>query len=462
MTTGKRGRSRMFLWLSMPAATLATAWLLIDPHPGSKPRRPDESVESTLVRRAELKTELLAGGDMMPVKETTVTCQVEDLTKSSGTVIVSIIENGSRVKKGDELCQLDSAGLEDLARQGELDVNQARATCEQARLTHEVAIIELREYRDGLVARSTFELEGQIALARSNRQSHGNRVAWARTMLEKGYVSKAEVSGTAQASAKAEHQLRMAEIEFQTFRQYQAPKQIFALRTEIEKTGSVYRFEAEKLKIQEERLALIRKQIANCRVIAPHDGTVIHGNRNSWRPITLEPGVRVKQDQDLFTIPDLSRMDVEVSVHETMGHRVRIGQAASVTIAPWRDKVFAGRVASISQFPVSNEKEWDDRLKHYLTRVHLDETPGGVFPLMSATVKFDTGRVPDALVLPVEAVSSLGGESYCYVIRGDRLERRTIAIGAATADMLEVTSGVSEGERVLSRSADGETLAAQQ
>lgn len=448
MALGLPGRSRMIFWLALPAALIATAWFSVHAYHGSRAHGAADAIETTVARRLDLKTELVAGGDMVPAKETSVACQVEDLTKSSGTLIVSIIENGTRVKKGDELCRLDSTGLEDLARQEELDVNQARATCEQARLTHEVAVIELREYQDGLIARSTFELEGQIALARANKQGRGDRLAWARTMLDKGYVSKAELSGSTQAAAKAEHQLRIAEIEFHTFKLYQAPKQVFALQSEIAKTESVYRFEAEKLKVQEQRLAYIRKQIANCRVVAPHDGSAMHGNRNSWRPVVLEPGVRVKQDQELFTIPDLSKMDVEVSVHETMGHRVRVGQAAVVSIASRPGETFAGRVASMSLFPVSNEKEWDERLKHYLTRVRLDETPSNVFPLMSATVRIDTGRVADALVVPVGAVSMVGQESYCYVVVDGRPVRRAIATGRSSTDLLEITSGLSEGDRV--------------
>jgi HlyD family secretion protein len=107
--------------------------------------------------------------------------------------------------------------------------------------------------------------------------------------------------------------------------------------------------------------------------------------------------------------------------------------------------------------PIQNEKEWDENLRHYLARVRLDETPRGILPTMSAVVEIDTGRVPGALVIPVEAMSVVEGHQCCYVRVPDGVALRTIATGGATTDLLEVTRGLSEGEQVVSRfaSVDG-------
>ena len=110
-------------------------------------------IEWAVVRRVDMETKVLVGGDLRPVKETTVTCQVEDITDSDGTVIVSMVDNGTPVKKGDELCRLDSSQLEELARQEEILVIEVRSTCLQAQLTLEMARIALHEYQDGLVSK---------------------------------------------------------------------------------------------------------------------------------------------------------------------------------------------------------------------------------------------------------------------------------------------------------------------
>ena len=69
-----------------------------------------ESLEWVEVTREDLDTTLLAGGDLQPAKQTAIACQVEDITDSDGTMVLSVIKNGSVVKKGDELCRLDFVG----------------------------------------------------------------------------------------------------------------------------------------------------------------------------------------------------------------------------------------------------------------------------------------------------------------------------------------------------------------
>jgi HlyD family secretion protein len=445
------------LWLALALSATAAVWAATGVCGGRGTHLPHDSIEWSVAQRVDLDTNLLVGGDLQPLKETTVTCQVEDLTDSDGVVIVSMIAHGTRVRKGDTLCQLDSSQLEELARQEEITAIEASSSYNQTRLALEVARIALREYQDGQVFKLTKEFEGRIALTRSDYQNQVSRLAWTEAMHAKGYASKAQLIVERQALDKAGHDLRKVEGEFRLFRDYQAPKEILTLRGQVQIAEHNHSVETERLKAQNDRLAHTRKQVENCRVLAPHDGIAVHANKRAWWATRLDPGVRVYENQELFKIPDLSRMEIEVSVHETMGPRVRIGMRARVRVASMGDRVFAGRVASIIPFPIANEKEWDESLRHYLARVRMDDTPPGVLPLMSAVVEIDTGRVPGALVIPVEAMAVVDGLEFCYVRLPDGVARRRIVTRSATADLLEVTRGLSEGEQVVSRfaSVDG-------
>jgi HlyD family secretion protein len=170
--------------------------------------------------------------------------------------------------------------------------------------------------------------------------------------------------------------------------------------------------------------------------------------------LPLEPGTTVYQDQSMFLIPDLSRLEVDVSVHETMGPRVRVGMKAKVRIASRPAHVIPGQVVAIEMLSNPNWKVWDDNVRHFIARVRLDETPASALVFMSATVEIDTGRVAGALVIPVEALSVVGGHDSCYVVGDGGVERRSIKTRRATRDLLEVTAGLQEGERVVSRSLD--------
>jgi HlyD family secretion protein len=456
MASWLRGRSRRStrLWLSFGLAMIAAAWFLTGHVWQWEASRPIDAIEWILVRRDDLNTTLLAGGDLQPVKQTSVSCQVEDITDSDGTMILTMIDNGSLVKKGDELCRLDSAQFEEEARQQEIMVSQARALCLQAQLVFETAGIALREYQDGLVAQLTKEFEGRIALGRSDTQRQADRLAWAGDMVVKGYLSRGQLLSEQQNYARGEHELRKAEGEFQLFRQFTVPKQIKTLRGQIETAEINYRVEADRLKVEEDRLAHFKKQVELCTIRAPQAGVVVHANKNRWWAPPLQPGNRVYQDQAMFLLPDLTQMEVQVSVHESMGPRVRVGMKADIRVASMADRVLPGLVTAIDLVPTTNWKEWSGSYKHFMVRVHLDKTPLSVLPYMSATVTFDTGRVADVLVIPVGAMAVVDGRQSCYVVGSNGLERRAITTRHATPDFLEVTAGLNEGERVVLRSLD--------
>jgi HlyD family secretion protein len=156
----------------------------------------------------------------------------------------------------------------------------------------------------------------------------------------------------------------------------------------------------------------------------------------------------------MFRISDLSQAEVVVSVNETMGPKVKLGMKARVHLASMAGRVLPGRVTAIDTLPSENWKGWDERVKHFQVRVRLDKTPPGVRMFISAAVEFATGIVADALVIPVESVSVVDHRSSCFVIGSNGLEHRAITTRNATTDLVEITGGLNEGERVVLRFRD--------
>ncbi len=438
-------------WMSAAPAVMVGAWLLAADREKAGDRAPLDEIEWVEVRRADLDTTLVAGGDLQPTKETMVTCQVEDITDADGTMIVSMVDNGTPVKKGDELCRFDSSELEELARQQEILVGQARSACVQTQLQLETARIALLEYRDGLVIQQTKEFEGRIALGRSDTQRIRDHLSWTERMVAKGYASRAQLATERQSLARAEHDLRKTEGELDLFRRFQIHKEIVGLQGEIGIAEHNHQMEAARFKAEEEELAYIRKQIDRCVVRAPQNGIAIQSMRAFWRRTRLQPGVRVHENQELFKLPDLTQMEVEVSVNESMGPRVRVGMRAEIQVASLGGRRLPGKVSSITVLSSINYKEWDERVRHFIVRVRLDVTPPRLLPWMSAVVKIDTGRVLDALVIPVAAMTVLDHQHCCFVLGKDGMERRAIVTGHATKDLVEVTAGLKEGDRVVLR-----------
>lgn len=428
-------------WLAAASILAASAWW-----PFAGEERAPVPVETTTVRRVPLESRLVAGGDLLSVKEVALKCEVEDLTGAGGVAVVSLVENGAPVKKGDVLCRLDSSAHEEHARQVEIAFNQARAARDQALATLEVAKIALAQYEGGETRTQISEFERRITMAESDCSLLADRLAWTEKMVAKGYVARGQFLSERQELDKAKHERAKAEGEYRLFRTFKAPKELHSLRSKIAAAEHAYRLEEERLSTQKQRLETARRQVANCVIRAPQDGVAVLDWRSQWNPI--RPGAIVYQGQDLITIPDLDRMEVEVAIHETAGAVVLAGMPAMVSIDAIPSRTFPARVASILPLPVADWKAWDERMRRYVARVRMDETPPGLLPLMSAHVEIDTGSIPDALAIPVSAMSRSADESACFVWTRQGLSRRVIRTGRSTLEQIEVVSGLEEGEEV--------------
>jgi len=418
---------------------------------GSAGPAPAVAVESVPVSRMDLDTTLLAGGDLMSVQQTAVTCEVEDLAGAdggAGTLILSIVPNGATVKRGDVLCVLDSSAFDEVLRLEKIEVENARGDHRQAELTLESARIALREYRDGIVRQRMKESEGKLAMLRADLERQRDYVAWAERMHAKGYFARARVLGARQELDRLAHEQSVAEQEDRVFRDFTAPKEIRQLESEIEGGQATFEYQSARLKAHEERLAMLLKQAEKYTLRAPHDGMIVYPPIFEWRGLPLQPGAEVFQHEDILFLPDLSRLEVEVQIHESVGARVRVGMTADVRITALPGRRFTGKVVSIEMLPRMNIKGLDWAL-YYFARVRLDRTPPGLLPFMSAEVRIDTGRVEDALVIPAEAMAVVHEQMCCYVLGPAGPERRPITIGRSTTEFLEVTEGLKEGERVV-------------
>jgi HlyD family secretion protein len=425
------------------------AWSAVASGSRGRSSLPEGEGPWAVVERTDLELMVMAGGDLQPMKETAVSCEVEDITEKEGLTVVSLVENGQPVKKGDILCRLDTSELDELARSEEILLNQARSEGVQAQLGKETAELALREYTEGLVVQQSKDYEGKIALGRSDVQKYRDHLNWTERMVAKGYASRAQLVSEQQVLSKSEHDLSKTEREFALFRRFQVEKETVSLRGNVGIAESNLRAATAKWKAQEERLAHVRKQIDRCVIRAPQDGIAIHARRGYFRRSPLQEGSTVYESQELFKLPDLSRMEVEVSLNESMGPQVKVGMPAAVRVASLGERILPGKVVSITLLSDINWKEDDERIRHFVVRVRLDDTPPKLLPFMSATVEINTGVLRDCLAIPVAAMAMRGREQFCYVLGEAGRERRTISTRRSTRDMLEVTGGLSEGERVL-------------
>jgi multidrug efflux pump subunit AcrA (membrane-fusion protein) len=123
------------------------------------------------VRPGELPISVEERGSLESSQNMDVYCKVE-----GNTTIISIAPEGTKVKKGEVICTLDSASLRDQLVNQRITTKSAEANYLNAKLTREVAEIAVREYVEGVYVQDLATVEGEIKLAESDVMR--SRIAW--------------------------------------------------------------------------------------------------------------------------------------------------------------------------------------------------------------------------------------------------------------------------------------------
>jgi RND family efflux transporter MFP subunit len=198
------------------------------------------------------------------------------------------------------------------------------------------------------------------------------------------------------------------------------------------------------------------EQLAKCTIRAQKSGLVVYGgNRDDMvyygGEERIREGATVRERQAIITIPDTTRMSVNVKIHESYIKKVKKGQKGRITVDAFPDEVLTGEVTKVGVLPDSQNRWMNPDLKVYLTTIAIDGTHDWVKPGMSSKVEILVNRLDDVVYVPVQAVSPTNGKQVCYVARGFASERREVEIGQFNDEFIEVKSGLKEGERVLLR-----------
>ena len=128
------------------------------------------------------------------------------------------------VKKGEVICRLDESEYRELERVQLISVGQARADKRRTELDLNVATTALEEYRMGKVRLRTQELESQIALTKAQVVQMTDRLNWSVQMRERGYVAQTQVSNEEVALRRSVFTLAGLQREFENFQRYELPK----------------------------------------------------------------------------------------------------------------------------------------------------------------------------------------------------------------------------------------------
>jgi multidrug efflux pump subunit AcrA (membrane-fusion protein) len=238
-------------------------------------------------------------------------------------------------------------------------------------------------------------------------------------------------------------QVKLTEIE--ALKKYTKEMEMKTLHGNLAAAQARLAAEEERAKMDAARRDLAKEEFGYCVIRAERSGLVIYPSAAQWKNAPeIEEGATVHKDQTLLLMPDLTKMQVKVGIHESIIERVRPGLAARVALP---DRTVDGEVSSVSEV-TRPAGWWTGNVVKYDTIVQLPSVDG-LRPGMSAEVKVILDRHENVLTVPVAAVLETVEGDFCWVKSEEEVERRRLELGDTDDMFLVVHAGLHEGEQVV-------------
>ena len=183
-------------------------------------------------------------------------------------------------------------------------------------------------------------------------------------------------------------------------------------------------------------LAVAEKSLHDCRITAPADGQVQRRN--------FDKGTLIATGAPLYTLVDNSQLELECVVPSYRMAAIRPQQRATFQTPTWADRVFNGVVYAINPTVEADSRS----VKVILRPVHAG---GELRSGMYVRGEIHTETVPAALVISRDALipGKNGDPVAVYVVRDGRAQRAEIEIGSTQGELIQVRSGLDEGDLVI-------------
>ena len=187
------------------------------------------------------------------------------------------------------------------------------------------------------------------------------------------------------------------------------------------------------IQASEATMKLAGRQLRDTDIRAPFDGYV------EKRLVNL--GELVKTQMPVMAVVRLDPLKVIAEIPEKMAPWIKDGQPVALQVDAYRNKTFTGKVSRIS--PGVNAAT-----RAFPFEALVPNTDTVLKPGTFARVHIESGKVDDVLTLPYSALQYRYGVNRVFVVGGDKLSMRELAVGERMGDRIEIVSGVKAGEWV--------------
>ncbi|MGH7677875.1 MAG: efflux RND transporter periplasmic adaptor subunit [Gemmatimonadaceae bacterium] len=383
---------------------LPGAWLT------TRDARAEDSSLVARVKKGEFKVIVNTSGELRAKKFVQITGPMNMQQANVYNVkIASIVPEGTAVKEGDVVADLDRSPVATRLNEVTLALQKAEAVHEQAMLD---STLNLSKAREDI---KTMELG-----------------------LEEKKLAKE------QAIYEAPTVKRQAEIDYEKAqRAFEQAKKDYV--TKESQAQAKMREVGADLQRQRNLLKIVQDILASFTIRAPAAGMVIY--QKEWNGKKKAVGAQINPwEPTVATLPDLSQMESQTYVNEIDIRKVAVGQQVRISLDSDPEKSFNGKVTEVANV---GEQRPNADSKVFEVKVLLTESDTTLRPGMTTSNKIETYSIPDAMFIPIEAITTDSGVTVVYRKDGGDVTKQEIETGTMSDDEVVVLRGLKVDDRVL-------------
>lgn len=370
------------------------------------------TVPTIEVKRGEFLDSLQFRGEVKALKSVTISAPAE----AGDLEIVKIVPEGTAVKPGDVVVEFDKTKTEqDLAqdrsglKSAEAEIGQAKA---QARLDE--------EQDKTAVLKARYDVEA--AKLEASKQEIVSKIEGAEARLK--LADSQQALREAETKQKSDQALDQATIKSK------------------EEASQKARFDVVRA---EHALAQMSQR-------APSAGTIsLLQHWGGGTMVPYRPGDRAWPGAAIAELPDANTLRITARVDETERGRLALKQPVTVQLNAIPDRQFTGHIEQIGEIASLDFTSGWPINRNFVLEIGLDQTDSRFKPGITGDVTVVVDKVPNAIIMPAQALFQKSGQNVAYVWHGGDFEERAIEVARRSGDKIMVAKGVGAGELVALR-----------
>ena len=187
------------------------------------------------------------------------------------------------------------------------------------------------------------------------------------------------------------------------------------------------------------QVQLLESQIQDASLRSPTNGQIAEINKKE--------GETAVAYNTLISLLPLAPFEIEVDIYEEDVVKINTGNSVDISLVAFPDQSFKGEIILIN--PVEKLVEG---VVYYEVKIDFKETPENIKPGMTADLTIHTLSKENVLIIPFDAVFEKDDKEIVEVFKDGSIEEREVVTGLeGSDDMVEVISGLTEGENVILR-----------